>query len=43
MDDVLLVWKMNGEPLTRRTAIALRAIVPGWYRGFDQMAPATSS
>ena len=31
MDDVLLVWKMNGEPLTPAHGYPLRAIVPGWY------------
>ena len=31
MDDVLLAFKMNGEPLTASHGFPLRAIVPGWY------------
>ena len=31
MDDVLLAFTMNGEPLTAAHGFPLRAIVPGWY------------
>jgi DMSO/TMAO reductase YedYZ molybdopterin-dependent catalytic subunit len=31
MDDVLLAYKMNGEPLTASHGFPVRAIVPGWY------------
>jgi DMSO/TMAO reductase YedYZ molybdopterin-dependent catalytic subunit len=31
MDDVLLVWEMNGRPLTPAHGFPLRAVVPGWY------------
>ena len=31
MDDVLLAFAMNGEPLTVAHGFPLRAIVPGWY------------
>ncbi len=31
MDDVLLVYEMNGERLTAAHGFPLRAIVPGWY------------
>jgi len=31
MDDVLLVYEMNGEPLTAEHGFPLRAIVPGWF------------
>jgi DMSO/TMAO reductase YedYZ molybdopterin-dependent catalytic subunit len=31
MDDVLLAYKMNGEPLTAAHGFPLRAIVPAWY------------
>ncbi len=31
MDDVLLAFQMNGEPLTAAHGFPLRAIVPGWY------------
>jgi len=31
MRDVLLAYKMNGEPLTAAHGYPLRAIVPGWY------------
>ncbi len=31
MDDVLLAFKMNGEPLPAAHGFPLRAIVPGWY------------
>jgi DMSO/TMAO reductase YedYZ molybdopterin-dependent catalytic subunit len=31
MDNVLLVWEMNGRPLTSAHGFPLRAIVPGWY------------
>ena len=31
MDDVLLAFAMNGEPLTAAHGFPLRAIVPGWY------------
>jgi DMSO/TMAO reductase YedYZ molybdopterin-dependent catalytic subunit len=31
MQDVLLAWAMNGEPLTEAHGFPLRAIVPGWY------------
>jgi DMSO/TMAO reductase YedYZ molybdopterin-dependent catalytic subunit len=31
MNDVLLAWEMNGEPLTPAHGFPLRAIVPGWY------------
>jgi DMSO/TMAO reductase YedYZ molybdopterin-dependent catalytic subunit len=31
MDDVLLAFQMNGEPLTASHGFPLRAIVPGWY------------
>ncbi len=31
LDDVLLVYEMNGEPLTAEHGYPLRAIVPGWY------------
>jgi DMSO/TMAO reductase YedYZ molybdopterin-dependent catalytic subunit len=29
--DPLLVWALNGEPLTRHQGSPLRLIVPGWY------------
>ncbi|MEZ4833061.1 MAG: sulfite oxidase [Caldilineaceae bacterium] len=29
--DVLLVWAMNGEPLTPNHGAPLRVLVPGWY------------
>ena len=32
MDDVLLAFQMNGEPLTAAHGFPLRAIVPGWTR-----------
>ncbi len=31
MDDVLLVWAMNGADLTPAHGFPVRAIVPGWY------------
>lgn len=31
LDDVLLAFAMNGEPLTPAHGFPLRAIVPGWY------------
>ena len=31
MDDVLLAFAMNGEPLSAAHGFPLRAIVPGWY------------
>lgn len=31
LDDVLLVYAMNGEPLTPQHGFPVRAIVPGWY------------
>jgi len=31
MDDVLLAFEMNGEPLTPAHGFPLRAVVPGWY------------
>jgi DMSO/TMAO reductase YedYZ molybdopterin-dependent catalytic subunit len=31
MDEVLLAFRMNGEPLTPAHGFPLRAIVPGWY------------
>ena len=31
MDDVLLAFQMNGEPLSASHGFPLRAIVPGWY------------
>lgn len=31
LDDVLLAYAMNGEPLTPQHGFPLRAIVPGWY------------
>ena len=31
IDDVLLAFKMNGEPLPEAHGFPLRAIVPGWY------------
>src|SRR5438105_13263191 len=31
MDDVLLAFAMNGEPLTAAHGFPLRAVVPGWY------------
>ena len=31
MDDVLLAFQMNGEPLPPAHGFPLRAIVPGWY------------
>lgn len=31
MDDVLLAFQMNGEPLPASHGYPLRAIVPGWY------------
>ncbi len=31
LDDVLLAWAMNGEPLPPSHGFPLRAIVPGWY------------
>ncbi len=31
MDDVLLAYEMNGEPLTAAHGFPLRAVVPGWY------------
>jgi len=30
-DEVLLVWAINGEPLTPEHGFPLRLIVPGWY------------
>ena len=30
-DEVLLVWAINGEPLTPQHGFPLRLIVPGWY------------
>ena len=29
--DPLLVWNMNGEPLTRHQGFPLRLLMPGWY------------
>ncbi len=29
--DVILAWRMNGEPLTPAHGFPVRAIVPGWY------------
>jgi DMSO/TMAO reductase YedYZ molybdopterin-dependent catalytic subunit len=31
MDDVILAYEMNGEPLPASHGFPLRAIVPGWY------------
>lgn len=31
LDDVLLAFEMNGDPLTPAHGFPLRAIVPGWY------------
>jgi DMSO/TMAO reductase YedYZ molybdopterin-dependent catalytic subunit len=31
LEDVLLAYEMNGEPLTPSHGFPLRAIVPGWY------------
>lgn len=31
LDDVLLAWEMNGEPLTVAHGFPLRAVVPRWY------------
>lgn len=31
LDDVLLAFEMNGEPLTPSHGFPLRAVVPGWY------------
>ena len=31
LDDVILAWRMNGEPLPRLHGGPVRAIVPGWY------------
>ena len=31
MEDVLLAYEMNGEPLSASHGFPLRAIVPGWY------------
>jgi DMSO/TMAO reductase YedYZ molybdopterin-dependent catalytic subunit len=31
LDDVLLAYSMNGEPLTPAHGFPLRAVVPGWY------------
>jgi DMSO/TMAO reductase YedYZ molybdopterin-dependent catalytic subunit len=31
MDDVLLAYKMNGQPLPASHGFPLRAVVPGWY------------
>jgi DMSO/TMAO reductase YedYZ molybdopterin-dependent catalytic subunit len=31
MDDVLLAFAMNGEPLTAAHGFPLRVVVPGWY------------
>jgi DMSO/TMAO reductase YedYZ molybdopterin-dependent catalytic subunit len=31
MDDVLLAYKMNGQPLSASHGFPLRAVVPGWY------------
>lgn len=31
LDDVLLVYAMNGQPLTAQHGFPVRAIVPGWY------------
>ncbi len=31
IDDVLLAFEMNGEPLTPAHGFPLRALVPGWY------------
>ncbi|MFL6542023.1 MAG: sulfite oxidase [Chthoniobacterales bacterium] len=31
LDDVLLAYEMNGEPLSPAHGFPLRAIVPGWY------------
>ncbi len=31
LDDVLLAWAMNGEPLPESHGFPLRAVVPGWY------------
>ncbi|MBA2563993.1 MAG: sulfite oxidase [Gemmatimonadetes bacterium] len=30
-EDILLVWEMNGEPLTPDHGAPVRLIVPGWY------------
>lgn len=30
-EDVLLAWRMNGEPLTREHGSPLRLVVPAWY------------
>ncbi len=31
MDDVMLAYEMNGQPLTPSHGFPLRAVVPGWY------------
>lgn len=31
MEDALLAWEMNGEPLTPAHGFPLRAVVPGWF------------
>jgi len=31
LDDVILAWRMNGEPLPRLHGGPVRVIVPGWY------------
>ncbi|MBB6015246.1 sulfite oxidase [Deinococcus radiopugnans] len=31
LDDVLLAYAMNGQPLTRDHGFPVRAVVPGWY------------